>query len=98
VAGTSGPAPGDRRALHLGWLRALGFLATELELAAQHEAYLAAAAGANFRELGDAWGITRQGAWEDTPGGPVLRLDDGSVHTHVTGQVHREIIERGEDQ
>jgi len=81
--------------------------------------------GANFRELGDAWGISRQGArkrwsslragpdagdrvrltygdgsgcegtWEDTPDGPALRLDDGTLHAHVTGQVCREVIERG---
>jgi hypothetical protein len=116
-----------RKEIHLQWLRMLGHLEAELAMAADQVAMSAAAEGANFRELGDAWGISRQGArkkwervikdsaapdvgdrvrltygdgsscegtWEATPAGPALRLDDGSLHEHVTGQVRRDVIER----
>jgi hypothetical protein len=124
VAETADLMPGDRRKMYLARLRVLGIMQAELDLAADLEAYAAGAESANFRELGDAWGISRQGArkrwsslragpdagdrvrltygdgsgcegtWEDTPAGPVLRLDDGTLHAHVTGQVCREVIER----
>jgi hypothetical protein len=111
--------------MYLARLRVLGIMQSELDRAADLEAYCAGAEGANFRELGDAWGISRQGArkrwsslragpdagdrvrltygdgsgcegtWEDTPDGPALRLDDGTLHAHVTGQVCHEVIERG---
>jgi len=29
-----------------------------------------------------------------TPDGPALRLDDGTLHEHVAGQIRREVIER----
>jgi hypothetical protein len=48
--------------MHLGWLRMLGLMESELMRAADFQALEAASEGANFRELGDAWGITRQGA------------------------------------
>lgn len=35
--------------------------------------------------------------WEDTPDGPALRLDDGTLHTDVGDQVRREVVERAED-
>jgi len=34
------------------------------------------------------------GTWEETPDGPAVRLDDGTLHTHVTGQVRRDILQR----
>ena len=125
VAETADLTPDDRRNMYLARLRVLGIMQSELDRAADLEAYCAGAEGANFRELGDAWGISRQGArkrwsslragpdagdrvrltygdgsgcegtWEDTPDGPALRLDDGTLHAHVTGQVCREVIERG---
>lgn len=121
---------GHRKEMNLQWLRILRHLESQLADAAEWVATCAAAEGANFRELGDAWGITRQGAlkkwgqandkraapdagdrvrlvygdgsscegtWEDTPDGPALRLDDGTLHEHVTGQVRCEVIERGRD-
>jgi hypothetical protein len=130
VANAADLSQPDRRRMHLGWLRMLSYMEAELMLAADVQAFQAASESANFRELGDAWGITRQGAlkkWgrrfgervapdvgdrvrltygdgsgcegtrEDTPDGPALRLDDGTLHPHVTGQVRREVIERAED-
>jgi hypothetical protein len=118
---------GHRKDMLLQWLRMLWFLEKEISNAATHVAGSAALAGANYRELGAAWGgITRQaarmkwaaanrdgaapdagdrvrltygdgssveGTWELTPNGPALRLDDGTLHEHVTGQVRREVIE-----
>lgn len=121
---------GHRKEMNLQWLRVLKHLESQLAEAAKWVATCAAAEGANFREIGDAWSITRQGAlkkwgrayglraapdigdrvrliygdestlegiWEDTPDGPALRLDDGTLHEHVAGPIRREVIERAAD-
>ncbi|MGH3238284.1 MAG: hypothetical protein ACRDOH_34500, partial [Streptosporangiaceae bacterium] len=59
---SEGAGPADRRRMCLAQLRVLGIMQSELDLAVEAEARAAAADGANFRELGDAWGITRQAA------------------------------------
>jgi hypothetical protein len=59
VAETADLTPGDRRNMYLARLRVLGIMQSELDRAADLEAYCAGAEGANFRELGDAWGISR---------------------------------------
>ena len=61
VAETADLTPGDRRTMYLARLRVLGIMQSELDSAADLEAYCAGAEGANFRELGDAWGISRAG-------------------------------------
>ena len=48
--------------MYLARLRVLGIMQSELDRAADLEAYCAGAEGTNFRELGNAWGISRQGA------------------------------------
>lgn len=62
VAETADLTPDDRRNMYLARLRVLGIMQSELDRAADLEAYCAGAEGANFRELSDAWGISRQGA------------------------------------
>lgn len=52
----------ERRDVYLARLHMLGIMQSELEAAAELDASSAAAEGANFRELGDAWGISRQAA------------------------------------
>src|SRR3954471_5717423 len=49
-----------RKDMHLQWLRTLRHLAEQIEPAAEWLARLAAGEGANYREIGEAWGITRQ--------------------------------------
>lgn len=73
VAETADLTPDDRRNMYLARLRVLGIMQSELDRAADLEAYCAGAEGANFRELGDAWGISRQGArkrWSSLRAGP----------------------------
>ncbi len=112
----------ERRSLSLARLRILKLIRAELEALADAEARAARSAGANFQELGDAWGISRQGArnrwsrlpchlaegdrvrltrndgerwegvWEDTPEGPAVRLDDGTL----VGHMRRDLIQRDE--
>lgn len=116
----------ERRSLSLARLRILRLIRAELEAMADAEAWTARSAGANFQELGDAWGISRQGArnrwarlprsvadgdrvrltrdngerwegiWEDTPEGPALRLDDGTLQRQVVGQMRCDPIEHDE--
>jgi hypothetical protein len=119
-----GRTSAERRSLSLARLRILKLIRTELECMADAEALAARSAGANFQELGDAWGISRQGArnrwsrvprhlangdrvrltrtdgerwegiWEDTPEGPALRLDDGTLQRQVIRQMRCDLIER----
>lgn len=37
-----------------------------------------------------------EGLWTLTPDGPVLLLDDGTVHRHTSGQVRRDVLARAE--
>ncbi|MEU0515609.1 hypothetical protein [Amycolatopsis sp. NPDC006125] len=43
-------------------------------------------------------GSGREGTWELIDGKPALRLDDGTLHEHVTGQVRRDIVWRAQGQ
>lgn len=56
-----------RRGTQLARLRVLAIMQAELGTVAEEEARAAAADGANFRELGDAWGVTRQAARKRWP-------------------------------
>ena len=65
-AGSQEDRAGGREEM-LARLRVLGIMQAELEQAAAAEALSASEDGANFRELGDAWGITRQAARKRWP-------------------------------
>ncbi|QIQ01229.1 response regulator [Streptomyces liangshanensis] len=63
---TGEPAP--EALTELDRLRALSYLSRAVERCARDQAAAAAQAGANYPQLGDAWGITRQGARRRWPG------------------------------
>ncbi|WP_327287340.1 response regulator [Streptomyces sp. NBC_01198] len=65
-AGTDGPPPGLARTLER--LAALALLNDALQSQVLQAARDAAAAGANYAQLGAAWNITRQGARKRWPG------------------------------
>ncbi|MET9479601.1 response regulator [Streptomyces sp. NPDC006638] len=60
--------PGHEAPTELDRLRALSYLSRAVERCAREQAAVAARAGANYPQLGDAWGITRQGARRRWPG------------------------------
>ncbi len=65
---TATPDPGPGASAELDRLRALSYLSRAVERCAREQAAVAALAGANYPQLGDAWGMTRQGARRRWPG------------------------------